>query len=101
MKIINPYNESNYEIISKMTYGMYKERNHISDNIILNKVNKIAFKNNLKLLNKMQYDKERQMIVFMHNGIQKAIPLNEGLSRNLNYEFLKYNADSARLEYLG
>lgn len=101
MRLLNPYNESNYEYVSKISFNSYKERNHTNPVLINDIINKIPFKNNLKYLEKLQFDTERDMIIFMHNGIQKVVPLNEGLNRGLNYENLNYNKNSGKVEYYG
>lgn len=101
MKILNPYNESNYDYVSKITYGMYKERTHTNAAIILDTIKKIPFRDNLNLLDKLQFDKTRNMVMFMHQGVQKAVPLHEGLERGLNFEQLHYNFAVGKLEYCG
>lgn len=101
MRIINPYNEPNYEFISKISYASYKDRNHTNSVLITNMVNKIPFKENLKFLDRMQYDSNRNMLFFMIEGIQKVLPLNEGLERGLNYENITFNRNTKRIEYHG
>jgi len=90
LRLLNPYNESNYEYVSKISYSDYKVRNHINPALIISAVNKIPFKDNLRYLDKLQFDTERNMVIFMHQGIQKVIPLNETLKRGKNFENLSY-----------
>lgn len=101
MMLLNPYNESNYEFVSKISYNSYVDRNHVNPTIILNIIDKIPFKNNLRYLEKIQFDTERNMIIFMHKGIQQVIPLNEGLERGLNFENITYNSTTGKVNYYG
>jgi hypothetical protein len=101
MKLLNPYNESNYEMVSKISYESYKERNHTNPALVQDTVGKIPFKDNLNHLEKIQYDKKRDMLIFMFRDIQCVVPLNEGLNRNLNYENLDYNVTTGRHVYHG
>jgi len=100
MRLINPYNETNYAYISKITYDMYKTKEHTSPILIDGIINKIPFKDNLKYLDKTNFDINRNALFFMVDGNQMVVPLNEdGLSRGLNYENLNYNSFTQQLEY--
>jgi hypothetical protein len=43
MNVMNPYNESNYEYVNKITYGEYLGRNHTGQNSIDNIIAKIPY----------------------------------------------------------
>jgi hypothetical protein len=102
MRLLNPYNESNYEYVSRISYSTYLTRQHTNPVLVDSAIAKIPFRNNLRMLEKLQYDAERNMIVFMHMGVQKVVPVNEeGLQRGLNYEKLSYNLPTNSMQYCG
>ncbi len=86
MMVMNPYNESNYNYVTKINYGQYLDRSHVGQLAIDKIVEKIPFRDNLKYLNKVQVDRERNLLIFMHRGVQKGVPLQEELKRGFNFE---------------
>jgi hypothetical protein len=91
MNILNPYSETNLEIISKIDYDDFIKRPHTNYSIIKDYYKKVPFARNLNFLNKIQYDAERDCMIFINRGIQSIIPLNEGIERNKNYEKISYD----------
>lgn len=86
MILLNPYNESNYKYVSKINFSQYNILPHTSQINIYDKIEKIPFRENLKYLDKVDVDLERNMIIFMYRGVQRVIPIHEGLVRGFNYE---------------
>lgn len=100
VRLMNPYNESNYNFVSKISYEQYNNRNHVSSTLIDSQIQKVPFIDNLKYLDKFQYDHKRDVIILMYRNKQLIIPLNEGIVRGLNYENIYYTATDV-LEYHG
>jgi len=99
MVLMNPYNETNTQYISKITYSQYKERPHTRAILIDEMVKKIPFYENLKYLEKFQYDKNRDALIFMNLGNQLIVPLHEDLKRGLNIENLDFDKRTGRVKY--
>jgi hypothetical protein len=53
----------------------------------------------MRFLNKIQMDEERNLLIFMHNSIQKVIPISEDLKRGFNYEHLIYDKNTKTMTY--
>lgn len=98
--LMNPYNESNYEFVSKINYQQYMDKNHVNQELVFAMVDKIPFRDNLRFLDKVQVDTSRNVLIFMYRGKQMSVPMNEGLKRGKNFENLVYTT-GGMIEYYG
>lgn len=100
-RLINPYNETHYSFVSKLTYPQYTERTHASKQVIDGILGKVGFKDNLMYLDAVNYDPSRNILIFVVDGVQVGVSLSTGLDRCLNYESLQYDAGRKRMVYHG
>lgn len=101
MVILNPYDETNLQFVSKINYSQYLERNHVRDTIIDDTLKKIPFYKNILFLEKFQFNSENNTLIFNFMNGQKVIPLNETLVRGKNYEKLSYDKITKKMLYYG
>jgi len=99
LRILNPYNESGYEFVSRISVSTFNSRNHTNPTIITEKIKQVQFKENLRMFDKIQVDFERGLIILMHRGVQKSIPVAEGLHRGLHIEKFALDYESRKIRY--
>ncbi len=101
MVLMNPYNEPNVEYVNRVSFSQYEERPHTRETLIKSKIEKIPFYSNLKFLDKFQYDKKRDAMIFLYRGFQYIVPVAETLMRNKHFEQLSYDKHTSKIYYCG
>lgn len=97
--LMNPYNETRVDYINKMSHEQYEVREHTRETKIQTIINSAPYIENVKHINKFQYDAARHAIIFMYRGFQYIVPIDETLLRDKNYEQLDFNRETTTIFY--
>lgn len=97
--LMNPYNETRVDYINKITFEQYELKTHTRESKIQTIIDASPYVENLRHINKFQYDVKRHAIIFMYRGHQYILPIDETLLRDKNYEYLDFNRETNTVFY--